>query len=139
LRPSANGAEDVRAAELCAEAMRNAVVIAYEVDALPDGDDDADRAAPLDEKEAHDAPGGEAMIQLEQSARTLRELQPSHRTVTLSSVAGGAVTADEAMARVETVRRLDALAHYAWRSAAHLVSSGSASGHGGTQDNTGRR
>jgi phosphate:Na+ symporter len=34
------------------------------------------------------------------------------------------VSADEAIARVEMVRRLDALAHHAWRSAAHLVEAG---------------
>jgi phosphate:Na+ symporter len=32
--------------------------------------------------------------------------------------------ADEAMACVDTVRRLEALARHAWRSAAHLVSGG---------------
>jgi hypothetical protein len=31
------------------------------------------------------------------------------------------VTADEAITRVDTVRRLEALARRAWRSAAHLV------------------
>jgi phosphate:Na+ symporter len=33
------------------------------------------------------------------------------------------VSADEAIARVDTVRRLEALARHAWRSAAHLVDS----------------
>jgi hypothetical protein len=33
------------------------------------------------------------------------------------------VSADEAMARADTVRRLEALARHAWRSAAYLVDS----------------
>lgn len=41
--------------------------------------------------------------------------------MTLGSVADDAVSADEVMTRVDTVRRLDALAHHAWQSAAHLV------------------
>ena len=119
-----SGSEDVRAAELCAEAMRNAVLIAGEVGALPDG---PDQAAPVEalagEKEvaANGAPTEQAMVQLEHCAKTLRELQRAHREVTLSSVAGGAVSADEAIARVDAVRRLEALARHAWRSAAHLV------------------
>jgi len=119
-----SGSEDVRAAELCAAAMRNAVLIAAEVGALPD---DPDQAAPVEALDAdkgvavNGAPTEQAMVQLEHCAKTLGELQPAHRKVTLSSVAGGAVSADEAVARVDTVRRLEALARHAWRSAAHLV------------------
>src|SRR5262245_17875097 len=42
------GSEDVRAAGLCAEAMQNAVVIAGEVGALPDGHDQAGLVEELD-------------------------------------------------------------------------------------------
>ena len=121
------GPDDVRAADLCAEAMRHAAVVAREVDTLPAAGDDAARVAPLDQNKAvaaHEAPAELAMAQLEHCARTLRELKPAHRRVTLSSVAGGAVSADEAIARVESVRRLSALAHHAWRSAAYLVGNG---------------
>src|SRR5262249_43501739 len=104
-----SGSEDARAAELCAEAMRNAVLIAGEVGALP--------GAP------HQTAPVEAMDQLEYCAKTLRELQPAHRKVTLRSVAGGAASADEAIARVDSVRRLEALARHAWLCAAHLVDS----------------
>jgi phosphate:Na+ symporter len=123
------GPEDVRAREVCAEAMRNAVVIAGEVTALPGIHD---RAASLEKQEGAKQEGAEngapapteqALVQLEHCAKTLRELQPAHRRATISSVAGGAVSADQAMARVDTVRRLEALAHHAWRSAAHLVGS----------------
>ncbi len=104
------GSEDVRAAELCAEAMRNTVVIADEVGALPDAPDPIAPADALD-----------AMTQLERCAKTLDELQQAHRKVTLGSVASGALSADEAIARVDTVRRLEALAHHSWRSAAYLA------------------
>jgi phosphate:Na+ symporter len=114
LAPGTDGAEDVRAAELCAEAMRHAVVIAAEVGALPHAAEHAD---------AHEAAIDHAFVQLEQCARTLRELQPVHRRETLRSVGAGTVTAAGALARVDTVRRLEALTHHAWRSAARLVDS----------------
>jgi phosphate:Na+ symporter len=126
LRSVPSGSEDVRAAELCAEAMRNAVLIAGEVGALPDGPDPAAPVEPLDgqkEVAGNGAPTEQAMLQLEHCAITLSELQRAHRKATLSSVAGGAVSANEAIARVDTVRRLEALARHAWRSAAQLVGS----------------
>lgn len=124
--PVSTGSQDVRAAELCAKAMRNAVLITGEVGALPGA---PDQAAPVEafdtEKEvaANGASTEQAMVQLEHCAKALDELQRAHRKVTLSSVAGGAVSADEAIARVDTVRRLEALARHAWRSAAYLVDS----------------
>jgi phosphate:Na+ symporter len=120
------GSEDVRAAALCAEAMRNAVVIAGEVAAPPDALDQAASVEALDrEKEgpADRTIAGQAVTKLEHCAKALHELQPTHRKVTLASVAVGAVSADDAMARVDTVRRLAALAHHAWRAAAHLAGS----------------
>jgi phosphate:Na+ symporter len=121
-----SGSEGVRAAELCAEAMRNAVLIAGEVGALTDSPHMAAPAEAFDgrkEVAANGAPTDQAMAQLEHCATTLRELQRAHRKVTLGSVAGGAVSADEAIDCVDTVRRLEALARHAWRSAAHLVDS----------------
>ena len=56
-----------------------------------------------------------------QTARALGELRLAHRSKTLSAVATGELTADEAIARVDAVTRLEALARHAWRSAAHLV------------------
>jgi phosphate:Na+ symporter len=121
------GADDGDAARLCVEAMRNAVVIAGEVGALPDAHDDATQIEALNrEKEvaANGVPTEQAIFKLEHCAKTLHELQQTYRKETLRSVAGGAVTADEAIARVDTVRRLEALARHAWRSAAYLVGSG---------------
>ena len=126
LGPAPGTAEEARAATLCAEAMRHAASIADDVGALPDGTE----ATPV---EAHGrstvAPDGaptrqDTLVQLGHCAMTLGELQPAYRRETLRSVAGGAVSADEAIARIERVRRLDELAHHAWRSAAHLVEAG---------------
>jgi len=116
LAPATSGPEDLRAAELCAEAMRHAAVIADEVAAVPVG---ADLAAHVGEP----ADSQLAMVQLERCAKSLRELQPAYRKETLGSVAGWAMNADQAFARVDTVRRLETLAHHAWRSAAHLIDS----------------
>jgi phosphate:Na+ symporter len=124
--PVPSGSQDVRAAGLCAEAMRNAVLIAGEVGALPDAPGQATPVEALDrerEVAANGASTEQAMVHLEHCAKALGELQLAHRNVTLSSAAGGAVKADEAIARVDTVRRLEALARHAWRSAAHLVGS----------------
>jgi phosphate:Na+ symporter len=118
------GPEDMRAAQLCAEAMRGAASLATEVAALPTS---PDHAAPIksgdSEKELLATGGstGQTLAQLEHCAKALGELRKSHRSVTLSSVANGALTADEAIARVDAVRRLETLAHHAWRSAVHLV------------------
>jgi len=120
------GSDGAHAAELCAGAMRNAVLIASEVGALPDAPDQGASVEAVDaEKEvaANGASTEQAMLELENCAETLGTLQRAHRIVTLSSVADGAVSADEAIARVDTVRRLEALARHAWRSAAHLASS----------------
>ena len=51
-------------------------------------------------------------------------LRIAHRSVTLGKVATGELTADDAIARVDAVTRLEALARQAWRSAAHLGAGG---------------
>jgi phosphate:Na+ symporter len=71
---------------------------------------------------AVDAPT--ALIRLEQTAKALGELRLVHRSTSLSAVATGELTADEAIARVDAVTRLEALALHAWRSTAHLVGRG---------------
>lgn len=128
------GPEDMRAAEICADAMRSAASLAAEVTVAPSASDHAaaieprhDPAGlPNSKKEvpAGDASIGQALAQLEDCAKTLSNLRRDHRRATLSSVASGAATADEAIARVDHVRRLEALAYHAWRSAAHLVGRG---------------
>jgi phosphate:Na+ symporter len=125
------GPDDGRAAKLCAEAMRSAAVVAGEV-AAPSAAHD--HGTPIELRHAALASAGPgaasdvptmatdpALARLEQCAKALDELQRAHRSATLRAVAGGALTADEAIACVDAVRRLDALAHHAWRSAAQLV------------------
>jgi phosphate:Na+ symporter len=117
------GLEDMRAAKVCAEAMRGAAALAAEATALPiSPDHHATPGEPGDGSK--EASTGQALAQLEECAKTLGELRKSHRSATLSSVASEGLTADQAIARVDAVRRLEALAYHAWRSAAHLVGRG---------------
>ena len=109
------GSEAAQATALCAEAMRHAAAIAHDVGALPD---DADRAAPVETP---------SITRLEQCAAMLSDLQGAYRKETLGSVAGGEMSAVDAINRVEAVRRLEALARHAWRSAAYLVANGAQS------------
>src|SRR5580704_11960847 len=117
------GPEDLRAAELCADAMQNAASVAGEVagqSAALDGTAPIEtRRNSRDAGAVVDAPA--ALAPLEESAKALADLRLAHRSATLSAVATGALTADEAIARVDAVTRYEALARHAWRSAAHLV------------------
>jgi phosphate:Na+ symporter len=63
----------------------------------------------------------ESLLHLEQCAKDLHALQKDHRVATLGAIANGSMTASEAMASVDTVRRLDAITHHAWRSASQLM------------------
>ncbi len=111
-----NGPDEERAARLCARAMRSALSAVGDIageKAL------SDAAAPIDSMETLAA--GSALAKLEESAKCLGDLRRAHRGPTLSKVATGEITADQAMARIETVRRLEALARHAWRGAAHLL------------------
>jgi phosphate:Na+ symporter len=103
------GPDDTRAVELCVDVMRRAVAVAREV-----GAPSAALDLPME-------PTEDALVRLEQSAKALDELKRVHRGATLSAVASGALTGSAAIARVDAVRQLDAFAHHAWRSAAHLV------------------
>jgi len=111
--------EDAQAVEWCVQAMQNAVLIAGEVGALPGTPYLAGRLACR--SGATDSPIERALLELEHCATALSDLQRTHRKATFSSVAGRAVSADEAIARVDAVRRMEAFARHAWRSATHLV------------------
>jgi len=120
-----SGPDDARAGQLCADAMRTATSVAGEVESLP-GIGQALRATPA--PPSSDVTSGaaavsteELLVQLERSAAQLREMQRSYRSATLGAVANGRLSADAAIVHVDTVRSLEALAHHAWRSAAHLV------------------
>jgi phosphate:Na+ symporter len=124
LTPAKGGPEDVRAAELCAEAMQCAASVAGEAAAEPA---DVRRSKPQTEEtpEAAKKPAlPAALVRLEETAKALGALRLAHRRATLSKVATGELTADEAIARVDAVTRFDALARHAWRSAAYLAGGG---------------
>jgi phosphate:Na+ symporter len=122
-----SGSEDVRAAQLCANAMRNAVAVAGEV-AAPSPDPEraysAEALSGAPPSTAAALSTEEVLARLEQCTATLDELQRAHRAATLGAVASGVLAADEAMVRVDTVQRLKTLSHHAWRSAAHLLNRG---------------
>jgi len=123
-----SGPDDARAGQLCADAMRSATSVAGEVEAPPGiGRPPRATAAPSGANATSSAAvvsTEEALAQLEHSATQLEELQRSYRSTTLGAVANATLSADAAIVRVDTVRSLEALAHHAWRSAAHLVGRG---------------
>jgi len=96
------GAEDARARALCVQALRQAAALSDELS------------------------NEQALAQLRDDAKTLRELQRAHRQATLAAVANGTLNAHEAMARIDSVRRLEILARRASRCASHLADRGSA-------------
>ncbi len=108
-----SGPEDIRAGELCAEAMRSAASIARTVAPPPDA-----------AGSSQEIPNDGALTELEACSMQLGELRRAHRSATLGAVANGTLTADAALVRVDTVRSLEALSHHAWRSAAHLLGRG---------------
>jgi phosphate:Na+ symporter len=111
LGATSNQPEDARAVELCTQAMQNATLIANQIGTVADKKSAADVASIIKPALAH----------LGDCATTLRELQRDHRKTILASIASGAVNADEAIARIETVKRLEALTRHAWRCAVHVV------------------
>jgi phosphate:Na+ symporter len=112
-----SGSDEARAAELCSDAMRDATTIA---DKFAEPTPAADGAPPAEEKRERCASTEEALVQLERHAKSLGEMLHSHPSSTLGAVATGALTTQEAITRVESVRRLEALAHHAWRAAAQF-------------------
>jgi len=117
---SANGGpDDLRAAELCKGAMRQAEMVAGSViaeSAL------SPRAQPIGWEASPEAKA--VLAELESAAKALNLMQREHRTATLVAVAPGKLTAVEAFVRVDAMRRLDRMTHHAWRAAAHLLGRG---------------
>lgn len=107
--------DDARAYELSVEAMRSAALAVSDITTETALSDTAEPIKSLDTPSAESA-----LAKTEQCANMLRDLLPVHRRATLTAVGTGKLTADEAMARVDAVQRLEALARHAWRSAAHL-------------------
>jgi phosphate:Na+ symporter len=113
------GPDELRAGELCKAAMRWAHTVAESItteSAL------SERAPPIGWQTTPDAEA--ALRELETVAKALDDAQRVHRATTLAAVAPGRLNASEAFDRVDAVRRLDEMAHLAWRSAAHLLGHG---------------
>lgn len=115
----AGGAEDRRAAALCTEAMRAAQAIGGSITAECAL---SAQAAPIGWSVSPEVEA--ALAAVEGAARDLDALQRDHRAATLAAVAPGQLTAADALARIEAARRLDRMAHHAWRSATHLLGRG---------------
>ncbi len=79
------GLDDVRVAQLCADAMRNAALVAAKVAAQTGVHESADPIDPLHSVTTADG----ALVQLEHSAKELNELQPAYRAATLGAVGSG--------------------------------------------------
>jgi phosphate:Na+ symporter len=131
---ASNGADERPAVTLCAMAMRSAAAIATSLARLPVPPKGTLGRRPrhsviLDTSSADASDTGEPLTisaaehlgRLECCSNKLSELLPSHRRTTLDSVASGNLTAIDAIAHVDAMRRLDRLAHHAWRATAHLA------------------
>jgi len=115
----AGAPNDIRAAELCTQAMRAAQAVGASITsetAL------STLAAPIGWSVSSEV--ALALAELEGTARELDNLQRDHRAATLAVVAPGKLSAADAFARIDAARRLDRIAHHAWRSAAHLLGRG---------------
>lgn len=126
-----NGSGSMRAVKLCAEAMKNAALIAGEIAAPATARHAAapkrelpDTPSALNTNAAPSASAGAAIVRLEHCAKELDDLQRIHRSAMLSAAVDGELTVGEALARVDAVRRLAALGHHAWRAAVHLAGRG---------------
>jgi phosphate:Na+ symporter len=114
--PAIGDGDDLRAVELCKGAIRSTKTIAGSIiaeSAL------SPRAQPIGWETSPEAEA--ALAELESVAGALHSLQRQHRAATLFAVAPGKLSAVEAFARVDAVRRLNGMTHHAWRAAAHLL------------------
>lgn len=115
----AEAPSDRRAAELCTQAMRAAQAVG---DSITSESALSTQAVPIGWSVSHEVDA--ALTEVEGAAKELAALQRDHRAATLAAVAPGKLTAADAFARIEAARRLDRIAHHAWRSAAHLLGRG---------------
>lgn len=119
LAQPAGGPKDLRAAELCRQAMSATLTIG---DSITSESALSAHAEPIGWNVSSEVAA--ALAEVEGAARELEALQRDHRAATLASVAPGKLAAADALARIDTARRLDRIAHHAWRSAAHLLGRG---------------
>ena len=129
-----NDPGEQQAGTLCVKAMRSAGAVATHLAhlSLPPNEtpgtkpvraaiSGASRANSTDSVEPRATLDSEIVASLERDSNELASLLSTHRHVTLDSVASGALTADGAIASVDTVRLFERLARHAWRAAAHLA------------------
>jgi phosphate:Na+ symporter len=121
-----DGQEEISAAALCAQSMRDAAGAAANlaIHAGPGHAADDELAQTIASANTPVAARPEASKDAAQSlahaAKALAELRATHRSATLDMVASGKVTASQAIARVDAVALMSRLAHHAWRAVAHL-------------------
>jgi len=104
LKP-ASGEGDARAGQLCAQAMRHAERVAGAI------------IAPRDKRIATT----DSLASLDRCANELGDLQRARRNDLLASVAAGTLGTEDAAARIDVARRLEALARHAALCAGYLL------------------
>jgi phosphate:Na+ symporter len=117
--PAAGAAHSPHAVALCQKAMSAAQKIGCSIteeSAL------SERAGPIGWSISTEVSA--ALAEAEGAVREFGALQRDHRAAALASVAPGQLTAAEALARIDAVRRLERTTYHAWRSAAHLLGCG---------------
>jgi phosphate:Na+ symporter len=119
---AADGPEEISAAALCAQSMRDAAGVAARlaVAAGPGHAADDELARKIAGAKTSVEPAADAASGLERAAKALADLRAAHRSATLDMVASGKLTASAAIARVDAVALMSRLAHHAWRAVAHL-------------------
>ena len=117
--PSTGGPDDLRAAELCKQAMRWTQTI----DESITGESGlSPRAEPIGWSASAEV--SSALAEVESAAKALDAMLPKHRAAILAAVSTGQLTATEAFERIDAARRLDRIAYHSWRSATHLLGRG---------------
>src|SRR5271166_1689694 len=114
--PASGGPDDFRAAELCKQVMRWTEAIDESItgeSAL------SKRAEPIGWSVSAEV--SSALAEVESAAKALNDMLPGHRAAILASVAPGQSTAADAFTRIDAARRLDRIAHHAWRATTHLL------------------
>jgi phosphate:Na+ symporter len=117
--PSTGGPDDLRAAELCKQAMRWTQTI----DESITGESGlSPRAEPIGWSASAEV--SSALAEVESAAKALDAMLPKHRAAILAAVSTGQLTATEAFERIDAARGLDRIAYHSWRSATHLLGRG---------------
>lgn len=111
--------DEPRAAAMCDQALRATQTVAASITAESAL---TGRAEPIGWSVSADIDA--ALAVAERAAKELAALQRDHRTFTLAAIAPGKLTVTDAFVRIDAARRLDRIAHHAWRSAAHLLGRG---------------